>query len=125
MGRVKTASQIPNNHATITFPFNQRRYFIGNTTIKKQSTEIEAMDVNEAVPNESENNSKLLESKPVRTTARWKSGINIHVNKSAIERFMTRYVPELLKHFKRSLIKAMRSNTFEINPRKAIITYCE
>ena len=40
----------------------------------------------------------------------------MHDRKSETQRLITRYVPEFLKHFRRSAIKATRSNTFEATP---------
>jgi hypothetical protein len=77
------------------------------------------MDASEALPKYKTKNSKT-ESKPVMTISLRENGTNKHVNKSEMERLITRYVPEFLKHFKGSLIKATRSNTFETAPRKAI-----
>jgi hypothetical protein len=78
------------------------------------------MDTSETLPKDTTKNSKT-ESKPVMTISWRKNGINKHDTKSETERLITRYVPGFLKHFKGSLIKATRSNTFETAPRKAII----
>jgi hypothetical protein len=50
-----------------------------------------------------------------------KNGTNKHVRQSETDRFVTRYVPEFLKHFRGSLIKATRSNRLEATPRTEII----
>ena len=51
----------------------------------------------------------------------WTNGPSKHIRQSETARFITRYVPEFLKHFRGSLIKATRSNTLEATPRIQII----
>jgi hypothetical protein len=50
-----------------------------------------------------------------------KDGANKHVRQSETARFITRYVPEFLKHFRGSLRKATRSKTFKATPRTEIV----
>ncbi len=50
-----------------------------------------------------------------------KSRANKHVRQSEIERFVTKCVVEVLKHFKESLKKARRRGPFETTPRIQIV----
>ena len=74
--------------------------------------DIDVIDTNDPIPmqnmKKTEAGYKILLLGVIR-----KSKENTPIIQSEAERFITRYVPVFLKHFRGSLIKATRSKTFE------------
>ena len=114
-GTTQFTIQIADIHNTVTLPFIKMRCFIGDATIKKRSMDIEVIDINDTPPVEQIKNCKIGCEYIVRLM--FKSKKSKHNEQSETERFITRYVPEFLKHFRGSLTKATRSKTFETTPR--------
>ena len=101
MGDIKLLSQIQTNHTIITFLFIKTRCFIGYTTIKKRSTEIDAMVRTDTINVADETNRKIL---VLLCGTVYATGANEQVKRSEIAKFSTRYVAEFLKHFNGSFI---------------------
>ena len=96
------------------------RCLIGKATNIKRSIETERIDASEANVDHRVKYSKT--GYQLVFGMAWIKGANIQVRLSATERFITRYVPEFLKHFNGSLLKAIRSSTFKATPITQIIT---
>ena len=115
----KFVIQVPDIHRIITLPFTKIRCFIGYATIKKRSMDIEVIDTNDTPPIQKIKKLKIGYEKVLGAIRESKQ--SKLVIQSETERFITRYVPEFLKHFRGSLIKATRSKIFETTPNVPIM----
>ena len=81
--------------------------------------DIEVIDTNDTPPIQKMKKRKMIGDEI--PSMKCETVVSRHVRQSETARFITRYVPEFLKHFRGSLIKATRSKTFEVAPRKQIM----
>ena len=113
-GIVKLISHMEADHTIITFPVTRTRCFMGYTTTKKRSSEIEAIVKVDTKLGTIQTNWKIQYDSFGMMVAKW---VKTQVKRSEIAKFSTRYVPEFLKHFSGSFINAIMRSAFETTPK--------
>jgi hypothetical protein len=109
----KPRSQMQANHRITTFPFIKTRYFKGYTTIKKRSSDIEAIvTMDTSIPD------LIVNCKAIQYHffAQHVNGVLRQAKKSETAKVTMRYVAGFQKHFNGSFINATITNTCEIAP---------
>jgi hypothetical protein len=113
-GIVKPMNQVQTDHTIMDFPFTRTRCFMGYTTTKKRSSEMDTIMRNDTLLADIQTNWKI---QYVSSGTLVEKFANKLVKRSEIAKFSTRYVPEFLKHFSGSFINAIMRSAFETTPK--------